>query len=330
MIARLDPKEEAVVFKKILVPLDQSQIAECVLPHAAAFAKIYDADVQLLHVLERPSPSDRFHPIDPLAWQFYKSEAEAYLNRIANSLNQVGLYPKIVLLEGQPAQTIINYAISHDINLIMLSSHGQTGLSRWNVNSVVRKILQVLQVSSFLVRAYHPIATNMVDLQYHRLLVPLDGSLRSECVLPTAETFAQRHQASLLLGHVVVKPEMPRQTPLNQDDLDLIQNFVDRNLSAADNYFQRLLKRLTVDFIPRLLVSENIALSLHQLVEDEGIDLVMISAHGYSGYGKWPYGSLTSSFIEYGTTPLLIVQDLAQNDMPISPVEEAAKAIKGH
>ena len=318
------------MFEKILVPLDQSQIAECVLPHAAAFAKIYDADVQLLHVLERPSLSDRFHPIDPLAWQFYKSEAEAYLNKVADSLNQAGLNPNIVLLEGQPAQTIINYAISHDINLIMLSSHGQTGLSRWNVNSVVRKILQVLQVSSFLVRAYNPIATDMVDLHYHRLLVPLDGSQRSECVLPTAETFAQRHQASLLLGHVVVKPEMPRQTPLNQDDLDLIKNFVDRNLSAADNYFQRLLKRLTVDFIPRLLVRENIALSLHQLVEEEVIDLVMISAHGYSGYGKWPYGSLTSSFIEYGTTPLLIVQDLAQKDMSISPAEEAAKAIKGH
>ena len=318
------------MFENILVPLDQSQTAECVLPHAAAFARIYDANVKLLHVLERPVPSDRFQPIDPLAWQFYKSEAEAYINKVAERLRQVGLNIETVVLEGQPAQTIINYAVSHDINLIMLSSHGQTGLSRWNVNSVVRKILQASQASSFLVRAYNPSPMGLVGLRYQRLLVPLDGSLRSECVLPTAETFAQRHQASLLLGHVVVRPEMPRQTPLNQDDLDLIQNFVDRNLSAADYYFQRLLKRLTVDFIPRLMVSENIALSLHNLVEEEGVDLVMISAHGYSGHGKWPFGSLTSSFIEYGTTPLLIVQDFVPNDKHISRVEEAAKATKGH
>ena len=105
------------------------------------------------------------------------------------------------------------------------------------------------------IRAYNPIVAELEGLRYRRLLVPLDGSLRSECVLPTAATLTQRHQASLLLGHVVVKPEMPRQTPLNQDDLDLIQRFVNRNLAAADDYFKRLLIRLTVDFVPRLLVS---------------------------------------------------------------------------
>jgi hypothetical protein len=91
---------------------------------------------------------------------------------------------------------------------------------------------------------------------------------------------------------------MPRQSPLNEDDLDLIQRFVDSNLAAADHYFKRLLSRLTVDFVPRIMISENIAISLHHLVEDEDMDLVVISAHGYSGHAKWPCGSLTTSFIE--------------------------------
>ncbi|UCH59179.1 MAG: universal stress protein [Anaerolineales bacterium] len=318
------------MFNKILVPLDQSPIAECVLPHAAAFAKIYDAEVRLVHVLECPSPTDRYQPIDPLAWKFCKAEAEAYLNNVEDRFQQIGLAPKSILLEGQPAQAIVNYARSHAINLIMMSSHGKTGLSRWNVNSVVRKILQASSISSFIVRAYNPAVTDLEGLRYSRLLVPLDGSLRSECVLPTAETFAQRHQASLFLSHVVVKPEIPRQTPLEPDDIELIQRFVDRNMSAAENYFQRLLKRLTVDFIPRVLVSENIAISLHQLVEDEEVDLVVISAHGHSGHSQWPFGSLTSSFIEYGTTPLLVVQDLAQNELTLSRAEAAAQEIKGH
>jgi hypothetical protein len=48
---------------------------------------------------------------------------------------------------------------------------------------------------------------------------------------------------------------------------------------------------------------------LHDLVEREGADLVILSAHGYSGNTKWPYGSVVTNFIAYGTTPLLIVQD---------------------
>jgi nucleotide-binding universal stress UspA family protein len=318
------------MFNKILVPLDQSPIAECVLPHLVAFADVYDAQVTLIHVMECPTAANRLQPIDPFAWRLCKAEAEAYLNDVVDRLCQAGLDPKPLLLEGQPAQTIIEYAHSHAINLIMTSSHGQTGMSRWNVNSVVRKIIQESLISSVVIRAYNPVVDELVGLRYGRLLVPLDGSLRSECVLPTAATLTQKHRASLLLGHVVVKPEMPRQTPLNQDDLDLIQRFVDRNLAAADNYFKRMLTRLAVDFVPRLLVSENIAISLHQLVEDEAVDLVVISAHGYSGHAKWPYGSLTTSFIEYGTTPLLIVQDLEPDDLALSQAQAAAKEFKGH
>ncbi len=317
------------MFNKILVPLDQSPIAECVLPHVVAFAGAYDAQVKLIHVMESRPATGLLQPIDPLAWRSHKAEAEAYLADVADRLYQAGLDPETLLLEGQPAQTIIEYARNHDINLIMMSSHGQTGMSRWNVNSIVRKIIQESLISCVVIRAYNPV-DELIGLRYRRLLVPLDGSLRSECVLPTATRLAQRHHAHLLLGHVVVKPEMPRHTPLTQDDLDLIQRFVDRNLEAADDYFKRLLTRLPVDFVPRLMVSENIAVSLHELVDDEEVDLVMISAHGYSGRAKWPYGSLTTSFIEYGTTPLLIVQDLEPNDLALSQAEVAAREVKGH
>jgi len=318
------------MFNKILIPLDQSPIAECVLPHAVAFAGVYDAQVTLIHVMECPFAGDRYQPIDPLTWQLSKAEAEVYLSDVADRLNRAGLTPEPILLESQPAQTIIEYARSHGISLIMMSSHGKTGMSRWNVNSVVRKIIQESLISSLVVRAYNPVVNGLVGHQYKRILVPMDGSLRSECVLPTAATLTQKHQASLLLAHVVVKPEMPRHTPLDQDDLDLIQSFVDRNLTAAIDYFKRLHTRLGVDFKTCLMVSENVAISLHQLVEDEAVDLVLISAHGYSGHAKWPYGNLTTSFIEYGTTPLLIVQDLDPHDVAISQAQAAAREVKGH
>jgi nucleotide-binding universal stress UspA family protein len=318
------------MFNRILVPLDQSPIAECVLPHLVAFAKVYDAHVTLIHVMECPTAANQLPPIDPLSWQLCKSEAEAYLNDVVNRLSEAELEPEPVLLEGQPAHTIIEYAQSNAINLIMMSSHGQTGMSRWNVNSVVRKIIQESMISTMVIRAYNPVVERLHGFVYQRILAPLDGSLRSECVLPVVVTLTKEHQANLMLAHVVVKPEMPRQTPLNQDDLELIQRFVDRNLRAANDYFKRLQTHLGVDFVPRLLVSENIAISLHQLVENEAVDLVVISAHGYSGHAKWPYGSLTTSFIDYGNTPLLIVQDLAPGEVTLSEAEAAAQEVKGH
>jgi nucleotide-binding universal stress UspA family protein len=80
----------------------------------------------------------------------------------------------------------------------------------------------------------------------------------------------------------------------------------------------------------RLLVTDNIAASLHGVVEDEEVDLVALSAHGYSGRAKWPYGSVALNFIAYGTTPLLIVQDLSRDELEDTEAELAARERKGH
>jgi nucleotide-binding universal stress UspA family protein len=58
------------------------------------------------------------------------------------------------------------------------------------------------------------------------------------------------------------------------------------------------------------MTTDNAAVALHQLVEQENIDMVTLSAHGYSGNHQWPYGSMVNNFIIYSKVPLLIVQDL--------------------
>ena len=79
--------------------------------------------------------------------------------------------------------------------LIILSSHGQSGLSEWNVSSVVQKIVLRARTSIMIVRAYQRIPPETAGLRYRRILVPLDGSQRAECVLPVAVTLARSHEA---------------------------------------------------------------------------------------------------------------------------------------
>ncbi len=160
------------------------------------------------------------------------------------------------------------------------------------------------------VRAYQPAPPELADLRYRRLLVPLDGSQRAECVLPQAATLARAHQAQIMLTYIVRRPEMPRRTPPTPKDIGLADQVVERNRTEAIEYLEQCKSRLPGEVQTRVLVSEHIFSTLHELADQEKIDLVFLSAHGYSGQTRWLYGSLVISFIVYGATPLLIVQDI--------------------
>lgn len=311
------------MFSKILVPLDGSSLAESVLPHINAMLHRSGAEVILLHVLEQDSPSDQSRPVDPLSWRFRHIEAKSYLEEVSNRLQEAGLTASIepILLEGQAAERIVKFAHERGVDLIALSSHGRTGLSRWNVSSVVQKIILHAQTSIFLARAYQADQPVLSDLRYQHILVPLDGSQRAECVLPILGVLSQEHESEILLSHVVAYPEMPRRVPLIPEEKEVSQRVVEFNQAEATRYFDRLKSRIAGNVQTRVIVSENVAATLHNLVADERIDLVVLSAHGYSAMRQYPYGSVSMSFIANGTTPLLIIQDLPPQEMGISLAE---------
>lgn len=318
------------MFDHILVPLDGSPLAECVLPHAVAVAQAFDARVTLVQVLERAGAPGRTRPVDLLEWQVSRREAGAYLDRLGTRLQEAGLRAESALLEGPAAERIIAFAHAQDVNLITLSSHGRSGLSGWNVSSVVQKIILRAYVPAMIVRAYQPATHDLTGLRYRRLLVPLDCSQRAECVLPLATTLARFHNLELLLVHVVSRPEMIRRAPPTEQDLELVNRITERNRLEATRYFEQLRDWLSLDVRTLVLASDNAAETLQDLVEQEGADLVVLSAHGYSGATKWPYGSMAINFIAYGTTPLVIVQDVTPGEVERTQAEMATREYKGH
>lgn len=319
------------MFERILAPLDGSSLAECVLPHVVALAKAYRAQVILVQVLES-SEATGSEPVDPVIWELSRAEAEAYLSDVRARLEEAGV-DRIAteLLEGRAAQRLVAYIGNSKADLIVLSSHGKAGLSRWNVSSVVRKIVQRANRSTMIVRAYNALEGDALHgAHYERLLVALDGSQRAECALSTAVTLARFHGAQLLVGHVVDRPEMPRKVPLSEEDQALIDRYVERRKQVSAEYMEQLRTRLAIDFEVKLQVNEDAAAALHTMVKEEGVDLVVLCAHGYTGQTKWPFGSVTTSFIEYGTTPLLMAQDLAPEEVELTEAEKAAGETKGH
>ncbi len=316
----------------ILVPLDGSALAECVLPHVQAVASAFSARVTLLHVLELSRIKAEQRAIDPLDWHLKKREAEVYLDDIATRLRAANLQVNQEMMEGLSADCIIEFANNNDVDLITLSTHGRSGLSGWNISSVVQKIILRAFKSTLLVRAYKPSDTEPT-VHYKRLFVGLDCSARAEYILPVAVGLAQFHKSQLILGTVIRKPEMLHRFPLSDNDVELVTRIAERNYRAASHYFEQLTSQLalqSVDLQTRLVVSDNMTATLHDMVEQENADLVMLVAHGHSGEGRWPYGSIANSFIVYGTTSLMIMQDLSGNEIKQTQAEIAARETKGH
>jgi len=317
------------MFNQILLPLDRSALAECVLPHAIAIARAFESQVTLLHVMDTPREARWRRAMDPLNWQIRKAEATTYLHEVDLRLQAVGLQTETHILEGFAAEQVIGFSDTHASQLIILSSHGQSGLSEWGASSVVQKIAQRAHTSVMIVRAAQPVVLDAPGLRYQRILVPLDGTPRAETILPAAATLARAHSAQIVLVHLVAQPALPRRTPPSREDVELADQLVARNQAEATQYLDQLQARLTGEVEARILISDHLTATLHELVEQEKTDLVLLSAHGVSGQTRGPYGDVVGNLIAYGTTPLVIMQEGLQTPTAPTPIEVANDESKG-
>lgn len=321
------------MFKHILVPLDGSSLAECVLPHVVALARAFGSKVTLLQVVEQPSSEYSTRFVDPLSWNLVKSEAEAYLNGTALRLQKVNLPVETAVVEGYAAERVIAYARENGVDLIILSSHGHSGLSGWNVSSVVQKILLRSYLPTMIIPAYHPATTSLAELRYRRILVPLDCSQRAECVLPVVSSLADYHDPKIHIVHVVQRVTIPLRMPQTQEDSELVNQVTQRSREMAAQYLSEIQpKMISAAFDVRtcISVSDNAIASLHEIAEEEHVDLVVLSAHGKTFVPKWPFGGATINFIAYGTKPLLIIQDVPPEEAVLTNAELAASEREGH
>jgi nucleotide-binding universal stress UspA family protein len=140
----------------VLVPLDGSGLTECVLPHAVAIAKAFDAQVTLLNILEQPAESLRMPKADPLDWYLKKTEADIYLSGVKTRLEKYNLSVKEMLLEGRATEQIVELAHTSNADLLILSSHG---------GSIVQQILQRIRTSTLIIRTNQPNTVQISDLR---------------------------------------------------------------------------------------------------------------------------------------------------------------------
>lgn len=147
------------MYKKIMVPLDGSELAECVLPHAEAFIKGFKiSDIILVRVVEPETLPYRVEGgIDPgiVAEKeaSRKSAAKDYLDRIAKRFEHEGTAVHSEVIIGRVTESLADYAEQNEVDLFIIATHGRSGVTRWVMGSVADKLLRSASVPVLMVRA---------------------------------------------------------------------------------------------------------------------------------------------------------------------------------
>jgi nucleotide-binding universal stress UspA family protein len=318
----------SLTIRHILVPLDGSAVAACALPFAAAVGKVLSARITLLRVLTAPTGH-----VDPVEWELARAEAHSQLARFNHQLTAIGLSSGVAVREGQAAEQIIRFAQEHDVDLIVLSSHGEGGLTGWMLSSTAQKVVARTHSSVLIVPAYAAEAARRAELRFDRILVPLDCSPRAECILPVAVALARAHDAEVILAHVVPEPELPRRMPPSSDDVALARRLTERNRLESENYLRNVSNDLSAQGIrvqTNAIVSTRRPHAILELADREAVDLIIACAHGATGSANDRYGSTVAHLIQRSSRPIIVLQDLAGAVHESTRAQEAARSHPGH
>jgi nucleotide-binding universal stress UspA family protein len=139
------------MYKKLLAPLDGSELAECALEHVKAIATGCNvAEVVLLRVVEPISSFDIGElaasnaklatQVEQNVELVHKNEAMQYINKKADKLKKEGVNSTGTIIFGKASEEILKYAENNQVDLIIMSTHGRSGISRWAFGSVADRI----------------------------------------------------------------------------------------------------------------------------------------------------------------------------------------------
>ncbi|TET82852.1 MAG: universal stress protein, partial [Anaerolineales bacterium] len=141
------------MYKRILIPLDGSPLAEQALPHAIDLAERFHSELILLRVLiPLPRPPTTAEASLKRAAEEAAIFAREYLDRVSDGLQERGITVQTVTIEGRPHWQIPQYAETNQVDLIVMCTRGQSGLSRWLMGSVSDRVVRGANVPVLMVR----------------------------------------------------------------------------------------------------------------------------------------------------------------------------------
>jgi nucleotide-binding universal stress UspA family protein len=277
--------------KKILVTTDGSPESESVFPAIMPIVRADDPEVSVLYVIEDPDAS--FMP-------------PARLAKACGALRAANVRASLEIREGAPAEEILRAAREKKADLIAMSTHGRGGVVRLIAGSVAEEVLRRSKVPVLMTRPETPVHP------WKRIAVALDGSERSEAILPEAAALAKKMGAVLEVLHVVhpVVAGGAGEIPVVLPPPDPMP------------YLDGVLKRLAAEGLPPqvAILEGGTSQAILRHLEASGAGLLCMTTHGRTGMTRILLGSVAEEILRKAPCPVLL-----RRNVPLS--EEAPKAM---
>jgi nucleotide-binding universal stress UspA family protein len=276
------------MYTRLLVPLDGSALAETALPYAEALAALTGGTLYLV----RAAPPDE------------QAAALAYLQQVAQRLQAQGMSVEPRVLTGPAAEAIAYEALRCQADLMVLATHGRTGIARWVLGSVADALLHQIATPCLLVRP----GQRRWEGRPRRVLVPLDGSELAERALEPATALAAP-EGELLL-YQVLPPAAATAADLEHDPT--WSEILEEIRAEVLRYLERVAERLrTAGYRVRTATDYGEpAACIADCARREEADLIVLSSHGRSGLARWLLGSVADALVRRAPVPLLLLRPL--------------------
>jgi nucleotide-binding universal stress UspA family protein len=300
------------MYSKIVVPLDGSTAAECALPLVRTLARRLAIPVELLGVIDlreisRSVSASEGLFIDRLAEDESRHSAE-YLSKIAKSLGAATAATRCE--KGSAAETIVETAAADKNSLIVMATHGRSGLNRFLLGSVAEKVLRASSNPVLLVKATEPIVTEG-EAPLTSVVVPLDGSDLAEGVLPTVVELARALDLEVFLVRAYAIPYGAYSTGEGFYDPVHLEAFLKILKEETFDYLEKKVTELNRKGLTKVSFVAKEGLSADEIIKfarETPANLVAMSSHGRSGIKRWVLGSVTETVVRHSGDPVLVLR----------------------
>jgi nucleotide-binding universal stress UspA family protein len=290
------------MIRNFIVPLDGSELSERAVPFGRMLADAVGARLVLMRVVP---PAGPFDPREPAEQAKAMADANAYVSSFVVPV-EGGTSIEALAYAGDPATLIVEEARARLASLVVMSTHGRSGVGEVIFGSVTREVIRRAQGAVLVI----PPGCNRPwrGAPHGRVLVTLDGSDLAEAILPEVFVVARALGAELTLLRVVAvttyiriegypEPVGVPSTGISASEAEAYLNEVSREIREEGQIVTNLVTEGT-----------DAASAILQTAEDQKVELIAMATHGRGGLADIALGSVASAVVKQATVPVLLLR----------------------
>ena len=290
-------REERVEIKRVAVLLDGSDYAAEALPLAKTISKSSDIQIILLSSVKNQTQSqqEQFETIE--------AERESYLRSVVDKLQKEGYSASFSVQPGFIAQVTGDVIDENGIDLVVTSTRGKSGTENWITGGVSRKLVHEIDKPVLLVTSSGGVNRELPQIK--RLLVALDGSIKSEQVLPFARMFGKSFNCELILMSVPAVPSVKNY----RAPAAVVETIRTKAVVNMQKFLEAVARSLRDEgLVVRTIVTGSMpARTIVETAQNEEADMIMITSKGRGGLDYIMIGSVAQRIVENTEIPVFIV-----------------------